>query len=113
MKLRRTPKNGANNEVPLEREGLENPGQAFPSRGLEDTAADARNVTRQGTEHPGPREPITQQRLAELAHRILTDIEAWSRQYGYTNVPPIEILRQVTQIAETVGQAQSRAKGQA
>ena len=62
--------------------------------------------------HPAPtraKEPLTEQILMELARSLLLDIQAWQARHGYTAVPPIEILRQVTQIAETIGSSRKRS----
>lgn len=55
------------------------------------------------------KEPLTEQILMELARSLLLDIQAWQARHGYTAVPPIEILRQVTQIAETSGSSRKRS----
>lgn len=54
------------------------------------------------------RAPLTQERLNELLTILLKDVHAWSAEYGYENVPPIEILRQTIRLGEAVGYAQGR-----
>ena len=54
------------------------------------------------------RAPLTRDRLGELLTQILSDVDEWSHKYGYENVPPIEILRQVTHLYDAVGYAQGR-----
>lgn len=61
-----------------------------------------------GTVAPRRRDPLTKDILFELYQDILRDIQAWEARHGYTAVPPLEILRQVTQLAETITKSTQR-----
>lgn len=50
-------------------------------------------------------------RLRELLVILLQDIRFWSGRYGYDAIPAIEVLRQVTSLAEAVEYAQRRDGG--
>lgn len=103
---------GGRNRVPPDRDdGEKGQGAANRSSGLAHEVSPPSPQAVQSTQPPrrqAGRAPLTQERLGELLTVLLHDINAWSAKYGYENVPPIEILRQTTNLGEAIGYAQRR-----
>lgn len=69
------------------------------------SSAEAKSDVEEVVDSPrrGPRS-ISQGEFNDLAATVLAAVQRWSAENGYDKVPPIELLRQVTQTVELIGQ---------